>query len=837
MAHAAKINELVDRLIRSTVSGGQDNESLKHLRGRAVKTLRSATHSRTNQFEVKSKLNGLVEKFSVLNRDDLAEALQSRLEELPGESKWMPEILSLFLHLSDRPLERTRPKEVELLAKPHGDTEAPLTWSDVLADSTFNEPGIWDDVERGYHSSGDETTAHGEGDSDDTTSTSATSIEPDNIFALANAHVLQPDDSTLDEVRSAWARAATSSSLSELSVIREALLMLHGLPTNLYTSNHDVGAVAVNKAITLETASHAILDDLLSHLAAIGTALNALRYWVRSEQPIAYIQSCQAYTSDRFMDFSSALARVEDQYASPAKTTVVSIIHIRTEIEKCSMPLLHLSRLVDSIKQTTQLSPFALLDALYNETCNVDRSENDMLFELLVGVFLAGASTYLKPVSNWIQAGAAHTNDETFLVMEANTKCELSNFWHDRFALRSLSDGDLCAPKFMHGIARSVFAIGKAQAFLAALRSGDQTETVDADHSNQSGTWTADIFESSPLSPFSQTFNDELESWALRTSHDCTFLLREKMLEDYGLRKLINGLDQAFCSQDGTRFQIFAETLFWRFDHERARWRNSFLLSELAQSTLGSARDIEAGSLSIRVVSDSQSHIPTSSTRQFETIFLDCALPWPVQNITRSPSPAVHSRTFTFLLQVFRAKYVLRWQLFDLRLLDARTAHSSKPIRLALRLRYCLSAVVDALQDHITCSASLFGKSTSTSLGAAEGIDHMAAIWAGREKQLALNLLLAPNLKPIREAITRLLDLCERFAEMWKLLVINYTSTKLSEERSSGHPARVQTDVSDLHEELEKSLSFIVAGVASISRADGSAPLETLAERLQWSVH
>lgn len=93
----------------------------------------------------------LEEKFRVYNRDDLADALRSRLAELPSlTSGFNPEILSLFLSLSDRPLQNSEISDLELLVKPDAPKE--LTWEDIIADDPM-EGEIWKDVDFGAESS------------------------------------------------------------------------------------------------------------------------------------------------------------------------------------------------------------------------------------------------------------------------------------------------------------------------------------------------------------------------------------------------------------------------------------------------------------------------------------------------------------------------------------------------------------------------------------------------------------------------------------------------------------------------------------------------------------
>ena len=94
----------------------------------------------------------------------------------------------------------------------------------------------------------------------------------------------------------------------------------------------------------------------------------------------------------------------------------------------------------------------------------------------------------------------------------------------------------------------------------------------------------------------------------------------------------------------------------------------------------------------------------------------------------------------------------------------------------------------------------------------------MSEAWQKHEKQLQVSLLLAPNLKPIRQAVTDVLRLCERLSDTWPSVL------------RSDQPEAVTGMATD----FSKSLSFVSAGLRSVSRAGGEAGLQALAERLQW---
>ena len=105
MAQNAKIAALTDELVQSILQfdPATNRQAYKRAKDLAVKGLRGHQYARTNQFDVRNKFAGYDEKCRVKGRDDLADALQLRLQELEGRTnKFKPEYLSLLLQLADR---------------------------------------------------------------------------------------------------------------------------------------------------------------------------------------------------------------------------------------------------------------------------------------------------------------------------------------------------------------------------------------------------------------------------------------------------------------------------------------------------------------------------------------------------------------------------------------------------------------------------------------------------------------------------------------------------------------------------------------------------------------
>ncbi|KAK4542276.1 hypothetical protein LTR36_006929 [Oleoguttula mirabilis] len=840
MAHTARLSELADSLVTSVTGKPKGDSAFQRLKDHAAKGFKDHSHARTNQFEVRDRLNGLVEKFAVLNRDDLAEALQARLDELPSKStRWLPEILSLLLELSDRPVEQSNMDGLGSHARPET-PPPPLTWEEITADDPLDTDGLWDDVGRGYHSSGDD-----EVESEPATSTNATSIGEEDLAALARLHVVQPDESDLEHVRAArlqvnsTTEGSGSEHVPELSLVRESLMMLHGLPTDVYCLEGDTGLVT-QRRVSLATAASSSVEDVLDQLADIGTRLNYLRAWTRSAEKAAYIQSVQASLQKLLSAFTSALGKLERRFASPCKGTVVSMIEVHMAVDALARPLLQLCDIVRRTdgQKSIALSPFALLDALHDEACIAQVSAGEEVFAAIIDVVLAGLRTYLKPVQQWMETGTLPTSGgDDFFVVEAHADCALSSVWHGRFALRALGDGGASAPAFTHAYVDKAFALGKARAFLQLLDPAAETSTSGHECSASDAVLDVSQLHSHGLLPFDQLLDDALSRWMHDTGMDCTALLRSKLLYDHGLTQILTNLEYIFFAKDGSLFQSFAEALFDRISRNRTSWQDRFMLTELAQSTLGSAPCVDADSVALRIARDNdKDDIARPIIHELGRVELHYLLPWPVQNITRSAALPTHSAVFVLLLQTYYAKSLLRSELFALRSLDTKTGDLPPQMAAMMKLRWRLVWFVEMLHAHNTDTAWAVHQTMKAGIEAADGIDSMAAVWAQYEKRLPIALLLAPNLAPIKEAILNVLDLCERSAQLWKQLVrtpIEAGSHRGSSPMpTSSHDGN--TDPMPLLVDFDGSLSFIKAGLRGVGRAGGEIALQALAEKLDW---
>ncbi|TKA65023.1 hypothetical protein B0A55_10568 [Friedmanniomyces simplex] len=828
MAHAATIGELAGSLITSITGFPNDHNLFRSLKDRTVRGLKDSSRRRTNPFEVNDRFSGLIEKFAVRNRDDLAGEIKSRLDSLP-KAKWTPEILSLLLQLSDRPLENTHIRDLDLLTSPLSPPSEP-TWEEIVAEDPLTDSDIWDDVDREYHSSGDDALFDDELNSEPTTSTQATSYSEEDFAALARLHVVRPDADLILDVRSAkQALSASGKSngagrvLSELIIIRETLSMLHGLPTHLFDVDPHNGAVTVNNGFTIATMTIVVLQHVLARFAEIGRRLNFLRRWTSTEQRKAHMQSIQATVQQSMKIFTLRIGALEQRLVRSQDGCIVSLVDLRTEMEALARPMVRLSEIItdEASIDVVGRSPFALLNLLYDEACIAHLAGDDELFAVVGQAMLAGLRTYLLPVLSWSLSGTLPSKDaEDFFVRQHEKECELGEMWHKRYALRPLPDGSVCAPDMIQPFVEQVYALGKSKAFskLLGVQSEDETAGSTNVHKALDIISINQCLKSSPLIPFDELIRASLAD-CMATLSPTTGLSVPTFLLD-GLLRTIHALAHVFLSRDGMLLQAYAELLFDRIRRDPETWNDSFILTRLAQSTLGAAPNVDAHCIDVDVPSRSNLTLPGSPLRRLDHLELTYAISWPVQNVTRSRDLPTYTAAFGLLMQLECAAHLLRLQLFNLRKLESSCRHLARGLQMALGLRTRLLWFVSTLRAHIATTAAVLASELAVQLKAAEGIDTMAEIWASHDKRLQASLLLTPKLAPIRDAITSILRLCESLADAWSLLL----DSDASSEAVAGMTAT-----------FNKSLSFISAGLRGVSRAGGEPALEALSERLQWS--
>lgn len=627
MAQNAKLAALTDELIQSilTFDPHTNKQAFRHARDIAKHGLRPHQYARTNQFDVQSSFVGLDEKFRVLNRDDLADALGQRVKEINQRTgKWIPECLSLLLHLSDRPAENARVEALQLLRPPAPPPE--LTWEEILADDPYSDEEIWKDIDYAAESSEDDLLPPKK---EPVKPSPPTSVEDDDTYDPEGCVVPVDTDAVADLLEAQFWKHRNEANdekieITELQAVRETLFMLAGLQTSLFHADK-----RVRPEYKLGHAMPKTANSLFSEFGDIGRKINHLREWVKRPSSLPLVQTFESAVVKRLSSWDRSLTTLQRHYLVPETPTPVSLLDLHDTIRSLSRPILRLAQLVEEVEPQLLVNPFVHLEVLYDQINLAQMTLEKDVFDYLSRIFFECLQTYLKPMRRWMAFGELGLNDETFFVFENDSGSEASSLWHDRFVLRRGQENKLRSPAFLEPAAQRIFNTGKSVVFLKEL--GIHTSRLPAmvgeprlDHDAVCGT-SVDM----PLSPFSELFQAAFQTWIGSKYSLASTVLREYLLTDCGLVTILDHFRTVYLSANGSVFQDFANAVFERMDASQRAWNDRFLLTELARGIFATALPrSESERLAVRSVRRN-SKSSSDSIKALAYIFIDYAVSLP----------------------------------------------------------------------------------------------------------------------------------------------------------------------------------------------------------------
>ncbi|KAK7545129.1 Spc98 family-domain-containing protein [Phyllosticta citribraziliensis] len=773
MAHSATINNTGADLFVNIAGSSQGNtRKFKRSRDAFLRGLRSQQWQRVNQFDVQASCEGLVEKFFVLNRQDLAEALSDRLKELSKRSsRWIPEILTLLLHLQGDPVNQSRVEDLEKLKPP--EPPPPLTWADIIADDPLDEEGLWDDVDYTRSSDDELLPEPKQHKSRRREITPASSLDEDDWIAAAQACVVVPDSQPLQQVTDGqfWrqehelSRTLDRVTVTELQAVRETLFMLAGLPTSLYQSDSSK-KIGCNVNYSVSHVMASTWGHQLQEFAEFGTGLSQLRLWTKEAQSVALVQTFRAAVLEEIRSFEKFLSELQATFLDSA-AVAVSIADVLSRVRPQASLRLRLKDLIQNASQKVQTTPFVLLEALYDEVNLAQMTGEADVFNFLGRIFFACLKTYLKPIRRWMAEGELGTDDQIFFVGTADKSSEAASLWHDQYVLRQDGQGRLHAPSFLHPAARKIFNSGKSVVFLRemgkyerAVSTGQEEPRLDLETVCRSGV-AIHNHSAMPLVSFSELFNSAFEKWIRSKYTFASSVLREQLFTNCGLWTSLDALKHVYFSKDGTLLQAFADALFDKIDRNRDGWNDRYLLTEIARSVFGSVASVSPEKLGVRTAATKDSR---RSVKALASISIDYFLPWSITNVIQRSSLPVYQRISTLLLQTYRARHILRSASLSISL---SSTDRNREARLRTLLRHRLLWFADTLHAYTTTTA--IASSTTalrSALVTADDIDAMAALHAAFVADVERRCLLAPALQPIADAVVELLDMAVRFVDL-----------------------------------------------------------------------
>ncbi|CAZ84768.1 unnamed protein product [Tuber melanosporum] len=818
-ATPAKVKSLVDELIQSVtgLTAQEDPENFNLCRDFALRNFRGYKFGRTNQFDVTSKLDGLEEKFRVFNRDDLADAFRSRLEELPSlTSGFTPEILSLFLSLSDRPLQNSKISDLELLAK--SDAPKEPTWEDIIADDPMVGE-IWEDVDFGAESS-DEWSDDGytrprsrdgfveslrnqaedrrrkpQGTGDGEARYKGSGVE---------GFIVQADEKGLESLKKAqyWSEGVLPvereldvslasggvnniSLVSELQAMREVIFMLLGYPCLLFQRKPNDTTILVNtdsvtKHFALSHASLPAFRAILSWYAGKGTNINVIRTFARSKTSTTNFPERQTFVAsvcDKLAILDQHLIKLEELLLVGSKglDQIVSLLALQGELEPFLTPFDLLSDIIAKLPQTGKPpADLALqhLESLFQLACRLQSTGDQKSFKFIMDIFFSCLQTYLRPIHQWMESGELRKDDEVFLISKTRSdeEVELGGLWSDQYSLRKDVSGVLKAPEFVHAAAARIFITGKSVVFLKRLLEHGipssalplQPQPVNRIDVNLSTACKSGEY----LAPFSDMFAAAFDKWINDRHHSVSSRLRDILYQDCGLWKSLDAIEHIYLCKNGHLFDTLSQAMFEKVDKGVQTWGDRFLLTELLQGIYGGVGCVEVGRMRMRAKPESTKSLRERrrTVKMWKSLELSYALPWPIMNVIRKESFDVYNNIFSFLLQIRRAKYVL--ERLTLLKEDFRTLGESGEGAMYYSLKHRLLWFANIIYYYLTNSV-LIPQTTHMrqEMARAVHVDGMIQVHNTYIQKTKEQCLLGAKLAPIHQAITSILDISIFFSD------------------------------------------------------------------------
>ncbi|KAG6032738.1 hypothetical protein E4U41_007154 [Claviceps citrina] len=832
MAFASRLGALTRELIEASASSLTRTRSLDELGDAVSRKLRSHTFLQTNHFEIEKALLGLDERFRVNNRDDLADALCERLDALKTyPSRWYPEILHLFLALSDQPTFKSRLDDLEPPRVNADTATVNLRWEDIAREDGWDqEKEVWrcidysddsDDqvFEQNSTVESDATSPVGEDGEGDTQAALSYVIQPEDRIAFEQVQASQRWRSSNRTSEESW-RQTKKLAVSEIQVIRDVLFMLQGLDNTLFSP----AGIAI-PSFQLENMEWEPFRAMMQIFSDHGAHLRTLRQFVGDRQDVPHLQAFQDCISDRLRQLDMYISDLQKQLTAPASDVVLSLVRTKTELVAWLDPLYSLAELVSRIESEPEPTPFRYLELVFEESCLAQLSGQSRLFEFFARIFSECFRVYLRPIRLWMDEGKLLSASDLFFVAEASSHTPPGKTWQDRYYLRKSPDGALHAPCFLRTAVGNIYNAGKNVVVLkllgkheAAISSKQRAEPpLDYDSMCPAG---------QELVPFSELFDIAFDRWIQSKYRATSTILRASLFEDWSLSSTLDTLQEVYLMSNGSTSAAFSEGLFGKLDELRTDWSDRYALTAAAQDCFASI--VDPGRLAVGVAAGPGQQEPepmkarNSVRTALASIRVDYRAPWPLQMVLTTDSLEHYQSLFTLLLQFRRATHALhKPKILDNYWTDhdnwnATAVFYSTRVKL---LWFCTT-----VQTYLTTLVLAPLKAQlGRDLASAGDMDELMAAHERALKAMADQACLGSRLTPIRECMLDVLDLALRLERIRSGVADALDDGEGEGEAGAGAGRSYEERLRDIKTETDRLVSFIWSGLRGVARATSDA--------------
>ena len=757
----------------------------------------------------------------------------------------------MLLHLADSPSEKTRIEDLALLDQPTAPES--LTWADIIRDDPLdNRDGIWDDVDfRGTSSeSGEGSLLQDSDDGSNALSHSFVSVGDLGQPLSLDDHF--PDFEalhTIRESRTHFIKASTNSeSLTETQVIREALFMLHGLPSALFERLED-GKIWPKTKISIPELAAPIANSIVQALCNIGGALSTIRDFTAKAETVQVLQTLQSSLISRLREVDEGLSNIEQRIIE-GRDSQATLAATLPEIGRRTSHFLLLIRAIPSEAIEDEKRCIFALEALHQLACEQQVFGDIDGFAIAAEVFFNCFQTYLRPLEEWMQEGALEAESESVFIRCSSETLPLSSLWSKQYLLVRDEHGNVLAPSFMQSLALSIFASGKAVNFSKAL--GETSRAVQP--VGKSALTFASICKPSlsTICPFGELFSQALQQWVMDRQSLSSIHLKAKLNSKYNLYHALDALDHIYFGCNGSLTQHVGHGIFDRIDRGR-RWQDKFALTDLYRDGLNVVTGLDEEKLSVRIVGISKlQELKHRSVLQLECLRITYELPWPLATIIRPASFSTYQRIHVLLLQLLRAKYLLHRQSSQLVVTQKFTDNH----KFGLHLRHKMYWFVETVQSYILKEVlEPMALTMRSEMHDATDIDSMISIHENNLTRAEILCLLANQQHSTHRALVSILDLVVSFSDTCSTSIFRTPIAKddsqttadsdLSEDDEEPGPTRepslesleeLQTRLSKILTTYTRLLQFVFMGARDASRSQKGSALQKLVDVLKFGM-
>ena len=821
MASTATMNEWSEQLAYSLLPDRVPKPKLRKHVDLFKRSLRHHTYGSTNQFEIEDRLNGLEEKYQVLNQADLSDALHQRRSELTQhQSRWTPDALDLLLKLSQRP---SNYASAERLSMPKEQTAVPahFKWSDIDAEDPIDRRSrLWRLPDFADSSSDEDEVLPSSADTSPEKETKsakgASAIAELTIGALRD--VVNPALGLDFEKSLSWARAE-GSTITEAQAVRELLFTVQGYPTSLFTSVD--GQMLPNPRYRLKDLSPRSLDSVLLSVIAIAKAAHSLKEWSAPHQKLPFMHVLEDEIKRILKSFLDIVSELQAQHLRNAKLGgVISLLKITEQLQQASPALQAAQAFLHEVNDQDAISH---LDILFEHICRLQHLADSDSHQALMKVFLQTFKSCAREVDHWIGHGTI-AEPAGCLFIQRTDQRDKTRFWQSWY--RYTESGPNRPPKLFRPCAKQIFTCGKTIAFAKML---DHVSPLLGNNQTLSSIIEAALPASSrSLQPLAATLSDGIAQCMSTSLHSATTLLQTTLQRKCNLIPTLHAFSELYLSGSPLATYIIDARLFSYLDRCQLTWNDRFLISDLLSDVhVDSSLDSDRVAVHSEPISASTLVLTRRSVDVLADISFDYLLPWPIANVILPETLASYRRVSLLLMQIRRAMYVLQRRAhLRLRTFSASQAHF--PIsRNATRLYTTLLSFTTTLYAHLTsCVISPLTRQLHNAISSSSWtVDDLISLHAAFLHNLEFSCLTTKNLKVLKDTVVALLDLCVEFA--FTLSDLQVSAPAPPPTTANDNSNDVEVKIQKMSALFSKQLDFLIAGLRGVARSNTTASTST----------